>query len=258
MAMHMSMLKCIILLIFTFFTLTIGACNSSSTTQIEEQARYATDRNSTLADDVSNKSAASYITANSIAELTSMASLIVIGQVEQIDRVVNMARAVNDISKPDLNLLGLGQVYKIEVETFLKGEYPDASILFVQPEGFLVKPQISTEPSPEDVEMARQDDDHIAFVSDQQYLLFLHPLRGFEEQQYFTGGIHPWRFNVTDPNHAYPESPAHLLEIPPSNLTTVIEQIQKALTITPEPTVISPLPTPIVIETLVPDKPAAP
>jgi hypothetical protein len=259
MAMRMSMLKFIILLIFTFFfTLTIGACRSSSTTQIEEQARYATDRNSTLADDVANKSAASYITANSIAELTSRASLIVIGQVEQTDRVVNMARDVNDISEPDLSLLGLGQVYQIKVETFIKGEYPDASILFVQPEGFLVKPQMSTEPSPEDVKLARQDDDHIAFISDQRYLLFLHPLRGFEEQQYFTGGIHPWRFNVTDPNHVYPESPAHLLEIPPSNLATVIEQIQKALVVTPEPTVISPLPTPIIIETIVPDKPPAP
>ncbi len=236
-------------LVLPFFLLVmlplLAGCQSAANRQPQTKELQAEVAGVLSQRGVADKPISDYLTANSIAELTSMASLIVVGQVEQTDRVVNMARAVNDISRPDLSLLGLGQVYQIKVEIFLKGEYPDTSILFVQPEGFLLKPQVSTEPSPQYVKLARQDDDHIAFASGQRYLLFLHRLRGFEAQQYFTGGIHPWRFNVTDPNYVYPESPAHLLEIPPSTLEIVIEQIQKALTVTPAPTVISPLPTPV-------------
>lgn len=205
---------------------------------------------------VPDKVVASYITADSITELTLRATLIVIGQVEQDVHTINMARDVNDISKPDSSLLGLGQVYRVHVERVIEGTSQDSTIFIVQPEGFLAKPQASTEPSLEDVKLARQNYDYIPFVPSRRYLLFLHPLRGFEERQYFTGGIHPWRFDATDENQIIPESPAEWLNIRPASLNTIIEQIKVAPT--PEPTIISPLPTPLPVETIVPVAPSAP
>ncbi len=253
-------LKFLIMSVFSVLVvLALVSCQPSSTAHLKALDVSISDEDVVRQDQSTGISiASSYITAGSIAELTLGSTLIVIGKVEKVDQVVNKARDVNDISKPDLRLLILGQVYQVSVDTLLKGKDPGLTMFIVQREGFLTKPQESEEPSPEDVEMARQYTDHIPFVAGNRYLLFLEPLYGFEERNYFVNALHPWRFNVTDPNHVYPESPAHLLEIPPSNLATVIEQIQKALTVTPEPTVISPLPTPIVIETIVPDKPAAP
>jgi hypothetical protein len=106
---------------------------------------------------------ADYITAHSIAELTQGATLIVIGQVEQDERAINMARDVNDINKPDFSLLGLGQVYRVQIERVIAGSSPSSTIFIVQPEGILAKPQTSVEPSSEDAGLAREGYDFIPY-----------------------------------------------------------------------------------------------
>jgi lipid A disaccharide synthetase len=56
-----------------------------------------------------------YIKASSIRELVQMSSLVVIGQVAAIGGTFNMARDQNDISRPDPNVLEIGQIYQIQV-----------------------------------------------------------------------------------------------------------------------------------------------
>jgi hypothetical protein len=205
---------------------------------------------------IPGKAIVDYIPADSIADSTLRSTLIVIGQVEQDSRTINMARDVNDLSKPDLSILGLGQVYQVIVKTIVKGTDPGSTILIIQPEGLLVKAQASTEPSPEDAKLARQNYAYVPFVAGHRYLLFLHPLRGFEQQQYFTGGLDPWRFDATDENNVYPESSAPINNIRPAPLAEIIKQI--GLEPVPTPTVMSPLPTPSPVVTAVPTTKAAP
>lgn len=148
----------------------------------------------------------------------------------------------------------MGQVYQISIETVLKGDNLDSTLFFVHHEGFLQKPQPSENPAPEDVKLARKLEPFKPFVSGHRYLLFLRPLRGFEKDNYYTGGFDPWRFDITDENNAFPESPASF-NIPSLPVADLLKQIEVALTATPEATVTSPLPTPQPVNTMPPALP---
>lgn len=54
--------------------------------------------------------------------------------------MLNLSRDPNDINKPDLTRLELGQIYQIKVERVLKGDNVASTLSFVQYEGFLIKP----------------------------------------------------------------------------------------------------------------------
>lgn len=193
---------------------------------------------------VAGKPVVDYVTAHSISELTQKSALIVLGQIEKVDRAVNMVRDVNDIGKPDLHFLKVGQVYQVKLERVLKGAAPGPTLLIIQPEGFLEKPQTSEIPSPQDVKAAQQNSDHILFAANHRYLLFLWPFpTKLQGQQYYVGGIHPWRFNVTDPNKVYAESPADIV-FPETSLAKIVEEIKTLATPVAAPPLISPLPTP--------------
>lgn len=237
--------------------ISMTSCQSSPSGQTLARPSYNAGENNQQQGVRTDKPVVDYITAHSLAELTQKATLIMIGRVEKADRVINMARNVNNISKPDLSILGLGQVYQIQAETFFKGADPGSPLFFIQPEGFLVKPQASEEPSAEDIELARKNSDHIPFIAGHRYLLFLEPLRGFEKQQYWVGVPHPWRFDVTDENNAYAESPANVV-FPETTLPTILAKIKTALTPLPPPTVVSPLPTPPTLATAVPKSATSP
>jgi hypothetical protein len=255
MLLRFSSSKSFIMLIFLFtgFAIIGSGCQSPPTVIPEKSELSSVNENAAHQTAVMGKSVSSYIIVRSIAELAIHADLIVIGQVERIDRVVNMARDINDISKPELRLLVLGQMYQMKVDTLLKGEDPGSTLSFVQQEGFLHKPQMGEEPSPEDVKLARENSDHTPFDPNQRYLLFLQSVEGLNH--FVPLGLEPWRFDATDGNNVYPESPA-LVDIRPTPLTVIIEQIQAVPT--PEPTVISPLPTPLPIDTVVPAEQSAP
>lgn len=179
----------------------------------------------------------------SMSEKTRESTIIVIGQVEKDSRIINSARDPNDINKPAVNILSLGQVYQLKIEKVLKGRGVGSTLFFVQHEGYLSKPQMSAEPTRKDIRLARQNGDYYPFVPGRRYLLFLRPLRGFEKEQYFTGSFNPWRFDATDENEVFSEG-LGMGNTDPLPLTKIIAQIEAALTPTPEATAISPLPTP--------------
>ncbi|MCL4830538.1 MAG: hypothetical protein KJZ95_24490 [Caldilinea sp.] len=191
----------------------------------------------------------SYITARTFQELASKSSLIVIGQVEQTSQVLNLARNVDDISKSDPNIVNLGQVYRVKLSSILKEEKPvkSDSLFIVQPEGFLIRAveQRGRPVTENEIQLARQQTDHRPFVPGHNYLFFLEPLRGFDNQMYFVGVAHPWRFDVTNPENVVPESPweGATRAFPPLPLREILREIGHV----PTPitaTIESPLPTP--------------
>jgi hypothetical protein len=195
-------------------------------------------------------SSSSYVTARTFQELASKSSLIVIGQVEQTSQVLNLARNVDDISKSDPNIVNLGQVYRIKLFSILKGEKltKSGSLFIVQPEGFLIRAveQRGRPVTENEIQLARQQTDHRAFVPGHSYLLFLEPLHGFDNQMYFVGVAHPWRFDVTDPENVIPESPwdGATRAFPPQPLQEILREIGHAPIPIVTTTIESPLPTP--------------
>lgn len=148
-----------------------------------------------------------YRAARSIKELVGQSSVIVSGQFSATKEVINMARDINDINQPDSHVLGLGQVYQFEVTQYLKGNGPK-TIFVVQPEGFLVGDQVGNNLNDANIKKARALEKYIPARLKHPYLLFLEPLVGFPDlKNYYTGAIHPWRFNLSNPDQAVPESP---------------------------------------------------
>jgi hypothetical protein len=145
----------------------------------------------------------SFITVNSIAELTNKSKLIVIGQVVKIDDIVNMARDINDPSKPDNQVYVVGQVYQVNVKKFLKGSEAE-TIFVVQREGFLGESEAKTKT---DIQKAKSVENFIPMGVDKEYLMFLKPMLGFPDGKYYVGVAQPWRFAILDATKVVPESP---------------------------------------------------
>lgn len=152
---------------------------------------------------------ASYITATSISELTNKSTIVVIGQAVSVGDVINLARDIDDISKPDPNLFGIGQVYEFEVTSYLKGEQDISGvnmIYIVQPEGMIILSD-QKPPSKDDIEKAQAKEEYVPIKVGSEYVLFLEPLKGFPELKlHYTGVAHPWRFALVN-GCAFPDSP---------------------------------------------------
>lgn len=179
-----------------------------------------------------------YITASSIRDLVQRSSLIVIGQVISTGGTFNMARDPNDISRPDPNVIEIGQIYEIQVQRYLKGT-GDGTVYVVQPEGFLGPHADKTAAA---IATARAQDKHIRMRSAIAFLMFLQPHpkvadAGVPNNQYYVGVAEPWRFDLSDPNLVRPESPwlgASQL-FPPRTSTQIVNQVLNPNS-TPEPT----------------------
>ena len=235
----------LVIFIIIFF---IAGCNESEPFGVSPSASESNELQAPAKGDSPSVSS-SYITARTFRELASKSSLILVGEVEQTNQVLNLARNADDISTSDPDILNLGQVYQVKPSSILKEEKPVelGSLFIVQPEGFLIrsieqrgKPVLENE-----IQLARQQTDHRAFVPGHSYLFFLEPLRGFDNQMYFVGVAHPWRFDATDPGNVVPESPweGATRAFPPLPLREVLREIGYA----PIPIatdVESPLPTP--------------
>lgn len=176
-------------------------------------------------------SSASYITATSIPELTNKSTIVIIGKAVSKDDVINMARDVEDISKPDPDLFGIGQVYEFEVASTLKGEQEISGakrIYVVQSEGMIILSS-QNPPTEEDIEKAREKEKYISISVGNDYVLFLEPLVGFPDLKlHYTGVAQPWRFNISDTTGVVPESPWEGASrfFPPQPLETFIQQIE--------------------------------
>jgi len=177
-------------------------------------------------------SSGSYITVTSIQELTNKSAIVVIGKAVGIGDIINMAREVDDISKPDPNLFGIGQVYEFEVSRYLKGEQDvngAKNIYVVQVEGMIVLSSLEM-PAKEDIEKARSQEKYLPINLGSEYILFLEPLKGFSElKMHYTGVAQPWRFALVN-DCAFPDSPwqGANLYFHPQPINDIIERVENA------------------------------
>jgi hypothetical protein len=174
----------------------------------------------------------SYITVTSIQELTNKSTIVVIGKVVGTGDIINMAREVDDISKPDPNLFEIGQVYEFEVSRYLKGEQDvngAKNIYVVQVEGMVVLSSHEM-PAEEDIEKARTQEKYLPINLGSEYILFLEPLKGFSElKMHYTGVAQPWRFALLN-DCAFPDSPwqGANLYFHPQPINDFIERVENA------------------------------
>lgn len=169
-----------------------------------------------------------YLTAKSIKELVNKSTIIVSGKAIAQKEIINMARDVNNINQPDPNILGIGQVYQFEVNLFLKGTGPK-TIYVVQPEGFLSGNKVGLNLVDSNLILARSQEKYIPIRLNNQFILFLEPLVGFPDlKNYYTGAIHPWRFDISNIDQAFPESPwdGALMAFPTRKVSDFINQIE--------------------------------
>jgi hypothetical protein len=141
--------------------------------------------------------------------LTNKSTIVVIGKAVSTGDVINLAREVDDISKPDPNLFGIGQVYEFEIMRYLKGEQDvngAKRIYVVQSEGMIILTS-SKPPTMDDIEKARSQEKYIPINLGGEYILFLEPLKGFSElKMHYTGVAQPWRFILVN-DCTFPDSP---------------------------------------------------
>src|SRR5712692_9085040 len=149
----------------------------------------------------------SYRTAQSIQELTVRSAQIAIGHVTQIAGVINIARDVNDITKPDPRLLAVGQIYHFAVDQILKGNL-SSTIDIIQVEGWLDRGPVSDPNSITAAEeaSARKNYKAIPLRPGVKYLVFLGPAVKLPPSQYYVGVAEPWRFDLSDQTSVRPES----------------------------------------------------
>ncbi len=166
----------------------------------------------------------SYITGNSYSDLTNNVNIIVIGEMVAVRDNVNIARDDEDMMKSSSSRYEIGQVYEFKVDEYIKGN-GKSTIYVVQVEGFLSQKELKTNKS---ITRAKENFDFIPIKSEKKYLLFLSDLIGFPTGEYFIGPIHPWRFDITDPEQVIPESPWPYANqvFPPVPLKLVLEQIK--------------------------------
>ena len=176
---------------------------------------------------------ASYLTANSFADLAERSTIIAIGRVIQTENIINMARDADDPMKDDDRVFGVGQVYQFHIDRYLKGAEEDV-IHIVQPEGFIGQGMSKTE---EDIERAKINYDYIPLSMDKNYLMFLHPMFDPPDLGYYVGVAHPWRFDLSDPRRVIPESPWGFASMvfPPQSLEFIIQQIEHPESFPPTP-----------------------
>lgn len=180
--------------------------------------------NSTGASSQQGNVSLSYETANSYRMLTERVSIIVIGEFVVDGEQINIARDDHDSTKSSSTRYEIGQVYEFAVDTYLKGKGP-LTLSIVQVEGFLSQKETRSE---ESIQRAKANFAFLPVKTGKKYLLFLSSLFGFPEGEYYIGPIHPWRFDISDPERVVSESPWRYATcaFPPVSLKLIIEQIQ--------------------------------
>ena len=180
--------------------------------------------NETMKSGKQGQGSASYITAKSYSDLTKSVSIIVIGEMTAVSDYINIARDDADPTKTSVSRYEIGQVYEFTIDEYLKGS-GESQINVVQVEGFLSQKEAITD---ESITHAKEAFNFLSINSGKKYLLFLSDLVGFSKGEYYIGPIHPWRFDITDPEGIIPESPWQYARqaFPPVSLDLIREQIR--------------------------------
>jgi len=211
------------------FVLALSACKSSSTI-LEKRDRYSissgnnsAEADSTIENDhddqntnVTYQTIDSGLTYKSIPEIAHKADIIVIGMVTAEKDIINTSRDPRDPSKPSSKIFGIGQVYSVQIERYIKGN-GDKTIPLVLGMGSIpTKDNIGT-PNPTEIEHTKAANINIAYVPlsiNRPYLMFLrvidknkYALDGYYSNELYAGVLPSfWRYDITDPACARPES----------------------------------------------------
>lgn len=139
-------------------------------------------------------------------EIVDRSSAIVIGWPTSTKGVVNTARDPKDPTRQDPNYFGIGQVYEVQVDRYLKGNGPDL-IYVIQNEGLI--PSKSKEVTEDEVVQAKKLSNTLPLTIGDQYIMFLSASEfsydNFSKDGLFIGRGHPWRFEVTSSECVQPE-----------------------------------------------------
>ncbi len=153
----------------------------------------------------------SYVSARNLEQLVELSTVIAIGRLEGVEGEINLARDADNPSRASDDSYVLGQVYRLRVDRYLKGEGPD-TIRVVQAEAWdYGGASRRATSSREAIQRLRQEALDAGYVIPLApgitYLLFLSPLGLVREDDYYAGTPQPWRFVLTEDGRAYPDSP---------------------------------------------------
>jgi hypothetical protein len=175
----MLVLKALLKIIVIFGLLIVTAACNAQLSEIKPRGVQG--------ESIPSKGSESFITANTYPELSKKSTLIVIGRVAEIEGIINMARDPNDPTKPDRQVYVVGQIYKVQVKQILKGIAKEG-IFIVQREGFLGSSVPKTE---SEIERSKANENYVPLVIDKDYLMFLEPMLGFPDGEYYVGVAQP-------------------------------------------------------------------
>lgn len=174
------------------------------------------------------------VIAPDLATLVGGSAVIFIGAVTGPGNIVNLARDVTNISQPDPQIFGLGQIYRIQAERYLKGGGPQSQNV-IQPEGFLYSESqpVAASLTSAEIEAAKAAYAYVPMRAGTRYLFFVEPVKGFDPGlNYVTGAVgYPWRFTLPVNGSAQPESPvaeANAL-FPARSSATLLDEVTKLL-----------------------------
>ena len=137
------------------------------------------------------ESQAIHVTAETFDELVGKSSHVVVGRYGNTRTVIEVPGTGSD-GAPDNRLIGVGIVYNVEVERYLKGG-GDAEIQVVQFEEY------RTQEPGEAVKVQESPSASFPFQRNQRYLLFLTPQGQVRSMpDLFLGTAEPYRFKLTD------------------------------------------------------------
>jgi hypothetical protein len=151
----------------------------------------------------------SAIIYSTLSELVSSADVIFIGEALSTRGIVNTARDPSNHSIPDPMYFSVGQIYRVETESYLKGEGP-SNIYVIQNEGFIHLE--SSSPSENEIQTAKEQSDSTPLIIGRRYIMFLSyhdPEYSYDEfpiDDFLFAKGHPWRFEITDSNCVQPEN----------------------------------------------------
>ncbi|MBI4311736.1 MAG: hypothetical protein HY681_08130 [Chloroflexi bacterium] len=130
-----------------------------------------------------------YDVAKSLGEQAHSAQVILIGTVKSLGGIVNTARDPANPSLPHLDIFGVGQLYQIEVDEYLKGSGP-TSIDILQVENYLNLARKSQE-SRANPGRKGPGPDSMVLQPGVRYLFFLQKR---ENRSHYSQAMEPYRY----------------------------------------------------------------
>ncbi|MEA3439247.1 MAG: hypothetical protein U9R58_03105 [Chloroflexota bacterium] len=178
----------------------------------------------------------SFVVHSSLPEKAWKSDLIIIGEVISSEGIVNTSRDTQDVTKSSSEVFGIGEVYKIKIHKYIKGDGPGI-IYLAQGQGAISLSAIDYRaPSLREINASRKANEgrtYVPFTLDKPYLMFIkkhdydYKINGYNSKDIHFGVYPPWRYDISDPKCAVPESPIEVQGFPPQPLSVILREIRK-------------------------------